>query len=275
MYRLVYLYEQLKTQVLEEKYISELNSISECTFDILEAQCNVQKTMKEIDEATKAKKRDLLDKRKHSFITANKLLSRHKKAANALKPYGLSQKGFREFKTDEQIKETYENAVAFLNQFDPNTADDVQLELYLCDIKNNVQYTQLNKIFNGGDGKCPLEDRIVGNTCDKDITKEDIKKAIDFLEQEVDLSKYNVTNECGSLRTTNKDRRIAMNYKKALHSIAEGMYYDTLSQKYTMEFNQCNRIITKAGNYNPRNIKESTLVMNYIDSAFDFHELMK
>ena len=275
MYTLVYLYEQLKTQTLEEAYISELNSISECTFDVLEAQCNVQKTVKEIEEQTKAKKRNLLDKRRHGFITANKLLSRHKKAAESLKPYGLSQKGFKEFKTDEEIKEAYNNAVAYLNQFDPNTATESQLELYLCDIKNNVQYTELNKIFKDGDAKYPLERMIVGNTCDKEVTKADIKKAIDFLEQEVDASKYDVAVESCALTAGGKTRRVAMNYKKALLSIAEGMYYDTLAQKYIKEFNQCNRLVTKAGNYNPRNIKESTLDMNYIDSVFDFHELMQ
>ena len=38
------------------------------------------------------------------------------------------------------------------------------------------------------------------------------------------------------------------------------------------EANQAKRIVVKAANYNPRNLKESVIVQDYIDSMYDFYE---
>ena len=71
----------------------------------------------------------------------------------------------------------------------------------------------------------------------------------------------------------NRLRKNALNHKISLISIADDMYYRSLISKKVLEFDQSKMVIVKAANYNPRNLKESYVVQDYIDSVYEFMNL--
>ena len=337
MYELEKLYTDLKYQTLKESYVSKLNSVCESSFDEAEAKQCVKDTMKCIDEEIKIKKAKLFDKRKKGVVTAKKLLSKFKSTAQNAKPYGLKHEGFRTFKTDEEIKQLHETAIAYLEQFDPRTASGTEVKLFISDIGDNVQYKGLQTIFGekcskegcktekcgtkegcksekcgeacssknekcSKEGcktekcgtkegcksekcatekcgtkegckteKCSSKGRVVCNKENKELTKEDINKAILYLENfNEDFSKYNIVRESYNTYGLSPERKIAANYKSALMAIADSKYYDMMSQKLTLEFAQASQIVTKASLHNPRNLRESKEVQEYIDFLYEY-----
>lgn len=271
MYELEYLYEQLKYQTTKANYIYALNSITESTYDVSEAKQEINDTMKEIEEGTKNKKGKLLDKRRSGVITAKKLLSKYKSTSGKSKPYGLLHREFKTFKTDEDIKKLHENAINYLNQFNPATASDTEVKLFISDIADNVQYKALNTIFGEGSSKCSLKDCAVVKKETKELTKQDITEATDYLENfSEECSKYIITREAYDTYGLSPERKIAANYKTALIGIADAKYYDLMSEKLTLEFAQAGQVLVKASSHNPRNLKESKEIQEYIDFIYEY-----
>lgn len=271
MYELEYLYEQLKAKTTTANYLSALNSISEATYNVSEAKEEVDDKLKEIEEGIKLKKKNLLDKRRSGFVTAKKLLSKFKATSKKSKPYGLSHREFATFKTDEEIKKLHENAVNYLNCFDPKIASDTEVKLFISDISDNVQYKALNTIFGSGNDKCSLKSCTVVAKETKELTKQDIEEAITYLENfNEDSSKYVITREAYNTYGLSPERKMAANYKTALLAIADARYYDLMSQKLTLEFAQAAQVVQKASYHNPRNLRESREVQDYIDFLYEY-----
>ena len=275
MYELEYLYEQLKYLTVREMYISELNAVTESTYNEAEAKRNVHDTITDIAKATEIKKTNLLDKRRNGVITAKKLLSKYKATSETAKPYGLTHKEQTTFKSDEDIKKLHENAVKYIEQFNPLTASDIEVKLYNSDIMDNIQCKALDTIFGEGNAKkCVKDCAIAKKEGCKEMTKEDIKKAVNFMEsfsENEDRSKYVLpVREAVNTYGISKDRQIAANYKRALLGIADAKFYELMSEKLTLEFAQASQIITKAAHHNPRNLRESKEVQDYIDFLYEY-----
>lgn len=271
MYEVEILYNQLKFQTVKEAYVSKLNSVCESVYDESEAKEKVHDTMKSIEEETHKKKLKLLDKRRKGVITAKKLLSKFKATSESCKPYGLNHQNFKTFKSDEQIKKLHENAVTYLNSFNPKTATDTEVKLFISDIGDNVQYKGLCTIFGEGNSKCSGKDKVVTKKETKELSKEDIKEAVSYLENFTEnLSKYAIIRETYDTYGLSSERKVAANYKSALMAVADSMYYEMMSEKLTLEFAQAAQVVTKASYHNPRNLKESRETQEYIDFLYKY-----
>lgn len=274
MYELEYLYEQLKHQTIREMYMSSVNSLTESTYNVAEAKQDIRDTMKSIEEETTKKKTKLFDKRRHGVVTAKKLLSKFKSTAKNSKPYGLIHKEYKTFKSDEDIKKLHESAINYLNQFNPATASDTEVKLFISDIGDNVQYKALCTIFGEGNAKCSVKDCAVTKKETKELSKQDIAEAVSYLENfSEDCSKYVITREAYDTYGLDADRRAAVNYKEALMSIADEKYYDLMSEKLTLEFAQASQVVTKASYHDPRNLRESKETQEYIDFLYEYASL--
>jgi len=178
--------------------------------------------------------------------------------------------------------------IKYLNKFDPKKATEDQCRDFINDSKNNVQYYKMSEIF-GGKRTYLLKDVIVNKTIDKELKKQDIKDAIKYIENydtvlkklkaeyekvnkefqdQVDL-KQMISPKGDSLEEL---RKTAFNHKLSLKSIADTTYYQSLFTKYSIELDQAKKIMVKAAHYNPRNLKESYIVQEYIDSLYEFNE---
>ena len=290
MYKLEYLHEQLKYQTNQLMFVDKLNSISESCYDDTDLIDAVSETMQSIEEVSREGRLNLVDKLKTNIASADKILSKNKEAALKVKPIGLSYNDYMTFLSDEEIKNLYKKAIAYFNKFNPDKASEEELRSFILDSNNNVQYKEVSKIFGKGKETWTVKDIIITNKSNKDITKEDISKAVKFLENyDQHLKKLqkdfnDMNNEYinyvrnGGLVSSNtkgdiaKLRKNAMNHKVSLVSIADSTYYTMLIEKARLEFNQAKRIVVKAANYNPRNLKESYKIQDYIDALYDFHE---
>ena len=271
MYESVYLYEQLKHLTLQESYIKSLNSITESAYDTYVLEEKIKKVKKEIDEASKGRKWSLGERIKRKRNKALKPLMKFKEKAEKVKPIGLSNKKHKKIKSEKEIKKTHENAIRYLNQFDPNNDAEDTVKLFIENVKDNVIYRNVCKILN--EGKCDTAwcvDNVVTAVIEKEINKKDICEAVEFLEK--GPSYYNdclPPTQIEPLTNREPYREMAHTYKKALVAIVDEAYYDMMERKVDLEFEQANQIMTKAANYNPRNLKESYLVMDYIDCIFE------
>lgn len=289
MYEVEYLYEQLKTQTVEQQYINVLDSISESAYDTLTPQENINETMELIDEAVKKIRFNFFDKLKAAFSSIEKILEKYKDAALKCRPIGLEYKGFKTFMSDADIQKRYKATLAYINKFNPATASESELKQYILDSNHNVQYTELSKIFGNGETTYSLSDIAITNKSDKDITKQDIADAVKYLQnyksnfekhqkeaQKSQKEYQDYVNANGfATGATNKSveelRKNAMNHKRAFIAISESSYYALLEAKAKQELEQNKRIVIKAANYNPRNLKESAVIQNYIDIMRDFY----
>ena len=125
---------------------------------------------------------------------------------------------------------------------------------------------------------------------DKELTKADVVSAVKFLEtysesilkvqsefEKNDREYTDYVRSTGLLSNKansdiNKLRKNAEGHKRALIAIADSTYYNMLAYKMRAEFSQAKRVVVKAANHNPRNLKESAKVQLYIDSMYDFCE---
>ena len=271
MYKLVYLYEQLKRNTTKANYVSALQNITESCYNVSEAKENVQDALKDIDEGVKQEKVKLLDKRRSGVVTAKKLLSKYKATSKKSKPYGLLHREYKTFTTDEDIKKLHENAVNYINCFDPKIAPDAEVKLFISDIRDNVQYRALNTIFGKGVEKCSVKDCVVAAKESKELTKQDIEEAIEYLENfDENCSEYIITREAYNTYGLSPERKEAANYKAALLGIADAKYYELMSEKLTLEFAQAAQVVQKASYHNPRNLKESKEIQEYIDFVYEY-----
>lgn len=290
MYELEYLYEQLKQQIIENEYINVLNSVTENSYDILESEQNIAKTMNLIEESSKNGKLNLIQKFKTNIATAEKVLSNNKDAALKCKPIGLEYKDFKTFISDTDIKKMYQKAIAYLNKFNPDKASEEELKTFILDSGNNVQYKELSKIFGNGKEIFSILEIIVTKKETKELTKNDISESVKYLQNysnelkklqneqkrtDEEYTKYIRDSGFANVnvkQNIDKLRKNAKNHKRALIAIADATYYSMLIQKMKQEFNQAKHIVVKAANYNPRNIKESYAIQDYIDFMYDFYE---
>lgn len=291
MFELEYLYEQLKTQTTEAEYVSVLNTVTESSYNTVEADNVVLETMRAIEEASKDGKLSLIKKLKTNIASAENILSKNKEAALKCKPIGLEYKDFQNFMSESEIKSLHKKTIAYLNKFDPSKASEEALKKYITDSNNNVQYREMSRIFGNGKERFTIGEIVVTKKFDKEITKDDISSAVKYLENysaiitkiqkeytdnDKEYGEYVHKTGLATPRTNldiDKLRKNASNHKRALIAIANATYYQMMIQKMKKEFSQAKRIVVKAANYNPRNLKESTEIQNYIDAMYDFHEM--
>ena len=292
MYEVEYLYEQLKRQTVEESYINVLNTVTENCYDLSGISNDILETVKMVDEAANNKLGELFEKFKANKATADKILKQYKDDALKCNPDGLEFKDYKTLVSDEEIKNSHKKVLAYLNSFNPNKASEDQLKKYILDSTNNVQYREMAKIFGNGNEKWITRDIVVKDKSTKQITKSDISKAVQFLQSynttiakiqadaksnDAEYTNY-VRNNSGlaTARTNmdiNKLRKNASNHQRSLISIADSTYYAFMQYKMDQEFKQNKRIVIKAANYNPKNVKEATEYQNYIDSMYEFYEM--
>lgn len=290
MFELEYLYEQLKSQTNQQQYIECLNTVMESAYDIKESTDDIQETMQAIDEAAKKKGFGRLNALKAKITSTQKVLEKYKDKALKVNPIGLTYGGFKTFKSDSEINKLHEQAIKYLNSFNPDKATEEQLKTYINDSNNNVQYYKISEIFGNGKKTYKIKDIIISKTEDKNISKSDIANAIKGIESgdkklkavqdeqrknDKEYGDYVRSNGFVSATTKgsiDKLRKNAASHKRALIAIADSTYYTMIIQKYTQELEQYKRIVVKAANYNPRNLKESYMIQDYIDSAYAFIE---
>lgn len=291
MYELVYLYEQLKKQTVEQQYINVLDSISESTYDTLTPQENINETMLAIEEASNKNRFNFFDKLKAQLTTVKKVLDKYKEPALKCRPIGLVYKDFKTFMTAEDIKKMHTQAINYINKFNPEKASAEDAKKYIIDSQHNVQYKEIIKIF-GGKGEIFNVNVVITSEKDKEITKNDIVDAVKFLEGynkqitqwqaeftkiDKEFANYVQSNSADtlSMNKTNTDdinklRKNAKNHKISLTAIADEFYYHLLIYNYRQKAIQAKRIVVKAASYNPRNLKESAVTQDYIDAMCEF-----
>ena len=119
----------------------------------------------------------------------------------------------------------------------------------------------------------------VADTDTKEIADKMIKNLQDQKNKiDSEFTEYVRSNGLINVKTNtdiDKLRKNAAGHKKALAYIANNSYFITMIQKYTQELDQYKRIVIKAANYNPRNLKESYAIQDYIDSACAFNEYVE
>ena len=291
MFELEYLYEQLKTQVTESMYIDVLNSVViEGCYDNIEADKNVLETMYMIEEAAGKGRYNLIKRLKTNISSAEKVLAANKDAALKCNPIGLTYKKYMEFMSDDEIKSLHKKMINYLNKFDPSKASEEQCKEYIKDSSNNVQYKEISKIFGNGKERYKLQDVFITKEFDKDITKDDISKAVKYLQIcETELKKiqndmiqndkeYTEFVRKDGLMTANtkgdinKLRKQAFGHKRALIAIADSTYYQAMILKKRFEIDQAKHIVAKAAHYNPKNLKESAVIQLYIDSLYELND---
>lgn len=289
MFELVYLYEQLKTDTIKQDYIDQLNVISESAYDNIEVGIAINETMEAIDEAAKKNGFGKINALKAKIMSTQKVLDKCKDKALKFNPIGLTYSGYKTFKSDADIKKLYDQAIKYLNSFNPNKATEEQLKKYIQDAVNNVQLVKISEIFGNGKTKFQVKDIVVTKIEDKNISKNDISAAIKEIEsgdkklkfaqaeQKKRREEYVAYARNGGLITNDntsidKLKKNSANYKRSLIDIANTTYFQMFIQKYTQELEQCKRIVVKAASYNPRNLKESYEIQDYIDYIYAFNE---
>ena len=219
MFNLVYLYEQLKYQTAVDNYITAVNTYTESSCDASKAKDDIHKTMKSVKEESEKCEMKLFDKRRKGVVTAKKLLSKFK-ATKKKKPYGLTHREYATFKSDEEIKKLHETAINYLESFNPITASDSEVKLFISDIADNKQYKDLCTIF--GEGKCTSKEAVTKKKEDKELTVNDIEEAVSYMENFTeDFGKYRITRESVETYGMDYERKTAANFKTALLGIAD------------------------------------------------------
>lgn len=265
MHELDFLYEQLKNQIVRESYLRYLNENTDDAYDSSEANDDVQNTMDDIEEAAEKKKTKFLDKRRKGVITAKKLLSKFKATDSKKRLYGLNTE-CTTFKSNEEVKKIHENAIAYLEQFSPDLASDVEVKMFISDIKDNVQYKGLQTIF----GETCKKESCSKKTETKELTPKDVEEAVNFLENGIENYGHVFNREFPSTYHLSTGRKNASNYKTALMAVADSMYYEMMTEKLTLEFNQASKILALAEAYNPRDIKGSKEICESIEFAYKY-----
>ena len=293
MFELDYLYEQLKQQTIEQDYINVLNTVTESCYDVVEADNAISETVEMIEEAVKKVKFNFFDNLKSAFTSVDKTLSKYKEKALKCNPIGLSYKNYITTISISEIEKKYRAALSHLNKFNPNTASEEELKKYIMDSMHNVQYNEVSKIFGDGKERFGIDEIVIKKKEEKEISKQDIKDAVKYLEgykstieklnrdsnkKNEEYTQFVRSNGLATGKTSsdiNKLRKNALNHKTALIAIVDSTYFSMLSVKYTYESNQAKRIVIKTANYNPRNLKESYVVQDYIDAMYEYNEMQE
>lgn len=287
MFELELLYEQLKIQTTESEYAHVMNNVLEDCVDVLEFEQRINETVQAIQEVSNEGKMNMFDKFKTQLASAEKILKANKDAALKCKPIGLQHKGFMEFLPESEIKSRYKKALAYMNKFDPNKASEEELKKFLEDSKNNVQFDEISRIYGDGKERYSSADIVVVSKKDKELTKKDIADAIKFLETYkstittlqreanedwMKFSNYINSNAAKKASGKNKLLKNALEHQASLKAIVSQSYFNFTTVMMKMQFKQAKQIVVKAAYYNPRNLKESAMIQDYIDSLYEFSE---
>lgn len=292
MFESIYNYESLKRQTLQLDYINSLNVLSESCYDTISLENSINESMEIIEEASKKGRLNLIEKFKTNAATAKKILEKNEAAALKCKPIGLMYKDFIEFLSDKELKDRYKKALSYIHKFNPEKASEKELKDYIRDSSNNIQFKEISRIFGSGKERYGVNDVIIISKKNKEISKNDIKSAVDYLKKydseltrmqreftEINAEYSNYVRSQNGLATGNikgdldKLRKNALNHQKSLISIVDSSYYQFSMAKMREEFKQAKHIVVKAAYYNPRNIKESTILQDHIDAMYDFYNL--
>lgn len=289
MYELEYLYEQLKTQTVEREYIEVLNTVTENCYDTIQADKNIKETVNLIEEASNKNRFTKIDKLRGSFSKAEKVLDKYEERALNCKPIGLTYNYYITAISDEEIKKLYNNAIKYLTKLNLDKASEEELQQFIMDSNNNVQYKEASKIFGKGKEAFSVPE-IIFTTKDKEITKSDISDAVKYIKEfdkkikkiqdefkdiNDEYTKYVRATGIPSMSVNGNNEKLrqnAKNHLKSLINIADSTYYNMLYVKYSKLLQQAKSVVIKAANYNPRNLKESFNVQFYIDSLLEFSE---
>ncbi len=250
-----------------------------------------------IEEASKNNTFTFIDKMKGKLISINTIIKKHKDNALKCNPSGLEYKEFKTMIPYSDIDKMHNKAMSYLNKFDPSKEKSPdKLKQYILDSKNNIQYKEILKVYGKGKENFKIKDIVITKQLDKEISKNDISNAIKFLEsyenkinkwrkdyekiskEYSDYVKDKQNNTLGMNNTNTDDieklRKSASNHKAALINIENSIYYQMLFVTSNYELQQAKRIVVKAANYYPKEVKESTSMEYYLyEMINDFNEL--
>lgn len=266
MYNVELLYEQLRSQIIESVYI-----INEDASDISEAKLNMKKTLSDIQKEAKKRRNIFKNKLKYRKKIATRILQQHKESALECKPLGLNYKEYKTFVDDKTIQEMHSTAVDCLDKFNPDItiSDTDSLSEHLL---KDSDYKQLLNCYGVNNTVLVPGSNVVVKKEDKELSKQDIVEAVAFLESFEELvdkiPTYEIDNDDLIIRNSNILRECAINKKLALDEMNKCMHNNTICSKLNMQFEQAAHILIKASNYNPRNLRESYVIQEMIDSEF-------
>ena len=272
MYTLELLYEQLKFNMTEHRQMDRYNkAVSESVCDVTEAKLNVKKTLKDFQDEAKTRRNHLVNKLKRREKITTRILKSHSESALACKPLGLIYKGYKEFITIDDAKKMYSEGCDKLDQYNPNTKSEEMLISYNNIFKDN-EYDQLLGCYGTQYTVLVPGSNVIINEKDKELTKKDISEAVSFLEsfsETVDkITCGNTNDDLIITGFSNILKENAIIKKIALTEMNSCMYYTTVCSLLEMQYEQAAHIMIKASSYDPRNLKESKLIQEMIDSEF-------
>lgn len=269
MYSLEILYEQLKLQLVESVYMNKYNSINEDACDVTEAKLDIKNKLKDIEKEARKRRNGLMNKLKYRHKIATRILKGHKESALACRPIGLNYKDYKTFIANEDCKEMLRKGTECLCKFNPDLIPNTSLTQHLL---KDSDYKQLLECYCVTRSVLVPGSNVVVNTEDKELTKHDIAEAVAFLEsfeEMVDRIPCGEVNDDLTIMGTSNILRENATYKKfALNELNSCMYYTTICSKLDMQFEQAAHIVIKAATYNPRNLRESAVIQEMIDSEF-------
>lgn len=273
MYTLEHLYEQLKFNMAEYNQMDRYNkAVSESVCDITEAKLNVKKSLKDFQDEAKTRRNHLVNKLKRREKITTRILKSHSESALACKPIGLMYNGYKEFISIDDAKKMYSEGCEKLDQFNPDTKSEEMLVSYNNIFKDN-EYNQLLGCYGSQCTVLVPGSNVVINEKDKELTKKDISEAVSFLEFFDETINNKIT--CGNINDdliitgfSNILRENATIKKIALTEMNSCMYYTTVCSLLEMQYRQAAHVMIKASSYDPRNLKESRLIQEMIDSEF-------
>lgn len=277
MYELEYLYEQLKTQEI----IYRFSNTDEACSNLLE-------TVELMQEASNNKLLSFVNKLKTDFAKSEKVLANNKDAALKCDPDGLVYKDYKTFVSDSEIEKMYKSALNHVNKLiDVNKASEEEMKDFLKKVDRD-HLLGLAKFFGAKDERhFNMKKAVIKSESDKEITKNDIKDSIKFIEtSKSTIDKYLVVignfddkigNSLGvkpdkSLSQIEKLRFNVKINKDFLKYMVDEYYYGMLIAKVKEQTKQAKHIVVKAANFNHETLKESMVYQDYLDAMNDFEE---
>lgn len=277
MYEIEYLYEQLKTQEIVYRFS---NTDEACS--------NLLETVELMQEAYNNKLLSFVNKLKTDFAKSEKVLANNKEAALKCDPDGLIYKDYKTFISDSEIEKMYKSASKHVDSLiNINKASEEELKDFLKKVDKD-HLLGIAKFFGAKDERhFNMKKAVVKSEGEKEITKNDIKESIKFIEtSKSTIDKYlvvignfddKIANSVGikpdkSLPQIEKLRYNAKANKDFLKYIVDEYYYSMLIAKVKQQTKQAKHIVVKAANFNPENIKESVEYQYYLDAMNDFEE---
>ena len=248
MYELEYLYEQLKTQEI----IYRFSNTNEACNSILE-------TVELLKEASNNSLLSFVNKLKTDFTKSEKILINHKQTALNCDPDGLIYNDFKVFISDSEIEKMYKSALKYVEGLiNINKASEDELKDFLKKVDKD-HLLGLAKFFGAKDEKhFNMNKAVVKSIGTKEITKNDIKESIKFIEtSKSTVDKYlviigNFDDKIGNSIGTKPDKSLpqveklrynAKVNKDFLKYMVDEYYYSMLIAKVKQQNKQAKHIV--------------------------------